>query len=324
MGDSLRLVALLALMLTLSACERSADRNPGSGASSKSSKEQRRLPRPSNMNLEAPPPRTSAEWQKLLYDPRTVTLAFNEAVLSAVEAKDSTARRELHTLALLCTPVFDFLRQPLGQRDKWLEEHRSGAVGDSAVADNFNLCKLVYQTPWATGEIPNIDHEAHRARGVYHKDPLSWSIYVGKYAEELQRTADERQRDFLRKKIAEHARFAARSGDAAAWFDLGARLLDGAITKDPNYGYAYMLVACERGYDCSDENRHNHVLDCRVAKRSDCANRTTLEKLRRQQEQTAPDVAEKVAALKALIQAEDWFGVERFAPLNGTLFSSGA
>jgi hypothetical protein len=81
-----------------------------------------------------------------------------------------------------------------------------------------------------------------------------------------------------------------------------------------------MLVACERGYDCSDENRHNQVLDCRVAKRSDCANRTTLEKFRRQQQQTAPDVAEKVASLKALIQAEDWFGVERFAPLNGGLF----
>jgi hypothetical protein len=320
MRDSLRLVATIALTLTLIACERSAERNVEPGASSKPSKEQRRLIRPSNMNLEAPAPRTSAEWQKLLYDPRTVTLAFNEAVLAAVEAKDTTARRELHTLALLCTPVFDYLRQPLGERAKWLEDHRGDAARDTAVADNFSLCKLVYETPWASGEIGNIDHGAHQGRGIYHKDPLAWSIYVGKYAEELQRTAEEGQRDFLRKKIAEHARFAARSGDATAWFDLGSRLLDGAITKDPSYGYAYMLVACERGYDCSDENRHNHVLDCRVARRSDCANRTTLEKFRRQQQQTAPNVAERVATLKALIQTEDWFGVERFAPLNGNLF----
>ena len=100
MGDSLRLVALIALTLALVACERGADRSPESGTSSKPSKEQRRLARPHGMNLEAPPPR-----------------------------------------------------------------------------------------------------------------------------------------------------LAARSGDAAAGFDLGARPLDGAITKDPSHGYAYMLVACERGYD---------------------------------------------------------------------------
>jgi len=58
------------------------------------------------------------------------------------------------------------------------------------------------------------------------------------------------------------AGLAIRSGDAEAIYDAGRAIASDQLGRNPLRGAAWMLVACERGYDCSAGNAHNEALRC--------------------------------------------------------------
>jgi hypothetical protein len=58
------------------------------------------------------------------------------------------------------------------------------------------------------------------------------------------------------------AGLAIRSGDAEAIYDAGRAIASDQLGRNPLRGAAWMLVACERGYDCSAGNALNEALRC--------------------------------------------------------------
>ncbi len=58
------------------------------------------------------------------------------------------------------------------------------------------------------------------------------------------------------------AGIAIRSGDPEAIFHAGLAIGNARLGRNPLRGAAWMLVACERGYDCSAENELNQELIC--------------------------------------------------------------
>lgn len=58
------------------------------------------------------------------------------------------------------------------------------------------------------------------------------------------------------------AGLAIRSGDPEAIFHAGLAIGNARLGRNPLRGAAWMLVACERGYDCSGENELNQELIC--------------------------------------------------------------
>jgi len=67
-------------------------------------------------------------------------------------------------------------------------------------------------------------------------------------------------------KTAEQLRNSARqvikSRDPEALFTLGMRLANADMSKDPTYGFALALAACDLGYDCSGHNGRNPWAAC--------------------------------------------------------------
>lgn len=53
------------------------------------------------------------------------------------------------------------------------------------------------------------------------------------------------------------AREVVRSRDPEALFTLGTRLANADMSKDPTYGFALALAACDLGYDCTGRNAKN-------------------------------------------------------------------
>jgi hypothetical protein len=58
------------------------------------------------------------------------------------------------------------------------------------------------------------------------------------------------------------AGLAIRSGDAEAIYDAGRAIASDQLGRNPLRGAAWMLVACDRGYDCSAGNALNEALRC--------------------------------------------------------------
>ncbi len=58
------------------------------------------------------------------------------------------------------------------------------------------------------------------------------------------------------------AGLAIRSGDPEAMFNAGLAIASPQMGRNPVRGAAWMLAACERGYDCTGENAMNQELIC--------------------------------------------------------------
>jgi hypothetical protein len=151
------------------------------------------------------------------------------------------------------------------------------------------------------------------------KDP----VFIGWEAgEELSvlATTEGATRASLKKSITENIRQVMRSDDAAGWMNLGSMALSDRFSSDPSYGLALILASCERGYDCTNANPNNLLLNCEF--NANCAAATTLAEQFNQH--YPPEVNARARAhlleLQSFIQEGDWARIEGFIPLDGKAF----
>jgi hypothetical protein len=256
--------------------------------------------------------RSAAQWQREFSDPRTVAAAFRYAV-EADASIDFRALREAHTLVTMCKPVIEYVREQRS-RQSWLDGQTPSPDSPGFHEAHYDRCaavaKATESAEWQTRRV--FGHEYWERLASRVDDPVFKSFEIASDADAYAR-ADTGTRAEIRVRIAENLQQVLRSGDEAAWYDLGGRLLDSRVTADQATGYALILAACERGYDCTSANRHTWLLgDAARTKQESIAQRAPAA--------TNGRAHSRQLELLALVAQGDWDGVGKFVPLDGTLF----
>jgi hypothetical protein len=142
-----------------------------------------------------------------------------------------------------------------------VESHLAGSNLPQAGLDAFRQGALRCQTlfsadPFEGYEVPDgaNDFRYWSDRAVESRDPVAVMNRRFRSAVGRQATDDPEEEQAFRAALLSDVHLAVVSRDPAALFMVGGMFSDRGLVADPDSGYAWLVAACESGYDCSYAN----------------------------------------------------------------------
>jgi hypothetical protein len=282
-----------------------------------------RSPEPSRAPLD--PSRAAVrveEWTRRYHESNDDFALARELAAAAIDG-DAHAKYRLGRLLLRCEAY-----------KRILAPHTEGSVADRVefhlASGNFsevgrNLFRrealrcgrLFTDDPMADYDLPDEarDFRYWTQEAVAAGDPLAVMERAFRTATDQRDTDDAEQRQAFRERLLNDVRLVAFSGNGAALYQLGGMLSHPSVAADPEDGYAWIVAACEGGYDCTNENPDVG---------SGCVARGTCEAA-----QTFVDVLQrdlgagkfgtiyaKAQDIQYKIKANDWEGLQQYLELK--------
>lgn len=167
--------------------------------------------------------------------------------------------------------------------------------------------------PFAEYDLPEEarDFRYWSKRAVESGDPLAVMERAGRLAVGRNGTDDAEQAQAFREALLGDVRIAVSSGDPAALFTVGGLFSHPSVVADPKQGAAWLVAACEMGYDCSNANP-SWASGC-IEDGTCAAGETRLTEMQR--DFGAAKYAEiyaKAQDIQYKIRAGDWDGLQQY------------
>jgi hypothetical protein len=152
-------------------------------------------------------------------------------------------------------------------------------------------------------------------RAVDAGDPLAVMNRTAREAVGRSPTDDPAEERAFRDSVLRNVRLAVFSDDSAALFAVGGLFSHPSIVADPHYGYAWLVAACDTGYDCS---RANPNLGFGCVEDGTCnAGQTLLDTMQRDFGPTKyAEIYANAQDIQYKIDTNDWDGLQKYLEIK--------
>ncbi len=195
--------------------------------------------------------------------------AFVSTAAKAASAGDGNAAWYVGEAIAVCGGVIKFRGETANAKQAYMKAHTYPTTPPDRVAMTsalFDQCIGLAQSPefvdWQVGKGGKMSVQYWRDRALELGEPSAKAAYVIANIAVVQTVKSPEERAQLKQQLTNYSRDVVRSKDPDAIFQLGNRMINGDIAREPTFGFAMALAACDLGYDCSAQNKQNYWSDC--------------------------------------------------------------
>jgi TPR repeat protein len=206
-------------------------------------------------------PEQVRDWARRFHESTDDFSLAKEMAAASLEG-DGQAQYRLGRLLLRCE-VYKRILVPYGEGSvaDLVETHLAGSTFTEQGRAEFRRgalrCgRLFTEDPFADFDLPQSagDFRYWGDQAVASGDPLAVINRAFRSATDRTSSDDPGEEQAFRNSLLGDARRVVFSGDAAALYVLGGLFSHPSIAADLEDGYAWIVAACESGYDCSNAN----------------------------------------------------------------------